>query len=101
MSFFHGVVIYLAIGLTVAGLSLFVWRTRCTWFLAYLLFPWHAHERCVGEAASGSICGVCYDAGWPYVAGYALAVTLFWPIKFPVASTISYVAMRGLNWKHG
>lgn len=100
-SFFLVMAAYLAIGLTIAGGSVFVWRTKHAGLLAYPLFPWNAIERCVGEQASYSICGACCAAGWPYVAAYVVAVTLFWPIRFPLAGIASLSLRAIIGWSNG
>lgn len=76
------VTLYLAIGFLVAGLSIRVWhRADSTSLAARILFPWNAHDRCVGSETGFSVYGELIRHGFAPVPVYALLIACAWPLK--------------------
>jgi hypothetical protein len=76
------ITLYLAVGVVLAGLSMRVWqRSDSTSFLARILFPWNAHDQCVGSETGLSVFGELVRNGIAPMPAYVFLIAFGWPLK--------------------
>ncbi|MEK7473434.1 MAG: hypothetical protein AAB668_01760 [Patescibacteria group bacterium] len=74
------VTLYVAMGVTLAGLSMRVWhRSDSVSLFARVLFPWNAYDRCVGPETGLSVLGEL--ARHDLAVAYVFLLAFFWPLK--------------------
>ncbi len=81
--FIVGIVsLYLGVGVVIAALSVRVWhRSDSTSFLARILFPWNAHDQCVGSETGLSLFGELERNEISPMPAYVFLIALGWPLK--------------------